>query len=243
MQLDIILLIIIAIFVIFGFKNGFVYTLFRVLGWLVAIAVAYFTRDQVREFLMDHTPVYDWYHGHIYNILSQFVGRYTGGVSSNLPNALGGALDSFGGKVAEEAANSIASSSFAVLSFIAAVLVVKLILFLFTLLFSRKYHGGFIGGIDALGGIFVGFIQGVFIVFIILLLITPVSFAIGPGAFDAVSKTLDHSFFSNTLYQNNPLSTLSEGFIPGDINPNELMDKWKDQTNTEIEIPDPKDLI
>jgi uncharacterized membrane protein required for colicin V production len=226
MQLDIIILIIIAIFTILGFKNGFVYTLFFVLGWFVAIVVAFFARGQVQGFLTERTPAYDWYYGHVYDICMNFVGGYTGPLSGSLPGEFGGAVESIGERAAQDAASQITSASFGVLCFIGTVLAVKLVLFLITLALSRRYRDGFVGAVDALFGIFLGIAQGLIIVFILLILILPVSLAISPGLFGQVRETMGSSFIAETLFMNNPLISLVDGFVPGLFDPGEWMEKF-----------------
>jgi uncharacterized membrane protein required for colicin V production len=267
MQLDLAILIILAIFIILGFKNGFAYTVFFTLGWIISIAVAFFTRIQVRTFLTEHTPVYDWYHGYVYDLCMKFVSGHTDKLAENLSatsgggidalsggaleliggdggalsgGALNGALESIGGalggtfggalasageKIAQEAAEQITSASFGVFSFVATVLVVKLLLFLVTLGLSRKYHSGFIGALDAMGGLVIGLAQGFIVVFVMLILLMPVTLAISPNLFASVSGALDASFIAKTLFQANPLVPFVDGFAPGLFDPNEWLGK------------------
>jgi hypothetical protein len=60
-----------------------------------------------------------------------------------------------------------------------------------------------------------------------LILILPVSLAIGPDAFAAVSHALDTSFVSKTLFTIDPLLPLVDGFAPGLFDPDEWLDKIK----------------
>ncbi|MDR0519824.1 MAG: CvpA family protein [Clostridiales Family XIII bacterium] len=225
MPIDIAIIVIIAVFTILGFKNGFVYTLFFVMGWFIAIATAFFTRHLVRGFLTDSTPVYDWYHGHVYDVCLGFAKGYTDTLAGKLPGGLGEAVTAMGDQAAQGAANEIAAASFGVLSFIATVLAVKLLLFLITLALSRKYRGGFVGAVDAFFGIFLGIAQGFIVVFILLILLLPVTLAINPGLFEQVRGAMDKSFIAQTLFLNNPLIGLVDGFAPGLFDPAEWLDK------------------
>jgi uncharacterized membrane protein required for colicin V production len=250
MQLDIAILIVIAIFTILGFKNGFVRTIFFTCGWFIAIIVAFIMRDRVRGFLTDNTPVYDWYYGRIYDICSKFFTGYTDKLTGGLPadpgalsggaldgaadslsagalngavDAVGGAVGAIGDKLTTEAAEHIASASFGVLCFIGTVLVVKLLMFLITLALSRRYRGGFVGALDAFAGIFIGLLQGFIVVFVILILILPVTLALNPVLFEAVTGALNTSFFAKTLFTVNPLISLVDGFAPGLFDPAEWL--------------------
>jgi uncharacterized membrane protein required for colicin V production len=269
MQLDIAILIIIAIFTIFGFKNGFVHTIFFAFGWLIAIAVAFFTRGTVKKFIIDNTHIYDWYHERVYDVCLKFISGYTnkltggqgiadgvtggamgdaleavggagggamggaleavggagGGAVGGALEAVGGAVGAAGEKITQAAADQIASTSFGVFCFIGTVLVVKLFLFLITLALSRRYRGGFVGALDATGGLLLGVAQGFIVVFIVLVLILPVSLAISPGLFEKASGALNSSFFAKTLFTMNPLIPLIDGFAPGLFDPSKWLDK------------------
>jgi uncharacterized membrane protein required for colicin V production len=303
MQLDIALIIIIAIFTILGFKNGFVHTLFSTCGWLIAIVAALFARDAVASFMMDKTGVYGWYRERVYNICAKFtsvytnnltgwntgdgageltggaigattggaVGDLTGGAigdptggaigdltgsavydptgaaigdltggaigdltggaiggsdGSSISGALemiGGAMEEFSEKLTQVVADQLASASFVVLCFIVTVLVIRFFLLLLTLALSRKRHGGFVGALDATGGVFLGAAQGFIVVFIVLLLILPVSLAINPWLFEKISDALNTSFFARTLFMTNPLVPIIEGFAPEMFDPTQWM--------------------
>jgi uncharacterized membrane protein required for colicin V production len=242
MSIDIFIIVTLVVFAILGFKNGFVYSLFFVLGWFIAIVVAFFTRDKVKDFLMDGTPVYDWYHGHVYDICLKFVSQYTDKASGNLPGIFGDAIASAGEKVASEAAEQIASASFGVFSFVATVLVVKFILFLITLLLSRKYHGGVVGALDATFGVLIGVVQGLIVVFIVLIAILPVSLAVSADLFKTAAQALDDSFIAETLFLHNPLVGLIDGFVPGIFDTDYWADKARLELPDNIDIPENIDL-
>jgi uncharacterized membrane protein required for colicin V production len=289
MQLDIALLIIIAIFSILGFKNGFVHTLFSTFGWLIAIIVAFFTRDIVKGFIQDNTGLYDWHHERVYTICAKFtsgytnnltggnvgdgvgdltggavgdltggaigdltggavddltggavgdltggavdgltggaVGELTGGAINSALEVVGGAVGAFGERITQMAADQLASASFSVLCFIGTVLLVKFIMFIITLAFSRKHNRGFVGALDATGGVLLGVAQGFIIVFIVLILILPVSLAVNPWLFEKISGMLNTSFFARTLFMMNPLIPFIEGLAPGLFDPYEWLSK------------------
>jgi uncharacterized membrane protein required for colicin V production len=262
------------------------HTLFYTFGWFIALVVAFFMRDKVRTFLIDHTGVYERYHERVYNTCLNFTSGYTdrftggnagdfsGGAAGDLTcgaldtagDLTGGALDAvgdptggalgsagdltggalggpdssaitgaiemvggaagaFGEKITQAAADQLASASFSVLCFIGTVLVIKLILFLLTLALSRKHRKGFVGALDATGGVFLGLLQGFIIVFVILLLILPVSLAINPWLFEKISDMLDTSFFARTWFMTNPLIPLIESIAPGLFDPYEWLNE------------------
>ncbi|MDR2162893.1 MAG: CvpA family protein [Clostridiales Family XIII bacterium] len=258
MQLDIAILIILAIFVILGFKNGFVHTFFFVFGWFIAFVVAFFTRGPVRDFMAERTPLYDWYHGHVYNmcmkVVSGYTDKLTGGATGQegaliesgeldatgltdgaldgameglggIYGSLEGAIGSIGNNIVQTTAEQVTSTTFGILCFIGTVLVVKFVIFLITLSFSRKHHGGVVGALDATCGLFLGALQGFIVVFVLLILVLPVSFAISPDLFASTSRAFDTSFIAKTLLLHNPLLPLMDGIAPGLFDPAEWAGK------------------
>jgi hypothetical protein len=102
---------------------------------------------------------------------------------------------------------------------------VKFLLYLITLGLSRRHRGGFVGALDATGGIFIGLAQGFIIVFILLILILPVTLAISPSLFASVARALDTSFIAKTLFTTNPLVPFVDGFAPGLFDPDDWLKK------------------
>jgi hypothetical protein len=92
---------------------------------------------------------------------------------------------------------------------------------------SHRYHNGIVGTIDAVGGIFVGIAQGLICVFILLILLPLVLFAISPDIFISAIGILDDSFLAEALYLNNPLASLIDNFVPGLFDPGEWLGKAK----------------
>jgi uncharacterized membrane protein required for colicin V production len=248
MPIDIAIIIIMSIFLILGFKIGFVYNLFFAFGWLISVIVAFFTRGYVQGFLQDKTPVYDWYHGLVYKICLKLAPGYEGAADADITSragitegsseaggnalsdvlgaaghAMGSAVQAVGEGIAKATADSIASTSFGVFCFIGTVLLVKLLLFLITLALSSRYRGGFVGALDSIGGALLGIVQGFIVVFVILFVILPVSLALNQGIYDAVAQALNTSFFAKTLFLANPIITIVNGFSPGLFNPSEWL--------------------
>lgn len=219
MIFDLIILLIVIFFGFLGLRNGFVYSIFRFLGWIIAIVGAVFLQSHLVSLFKEYTMFYEDYSTHITTVCHEFVDRYTGGIPGSVPGAFGDSLDDITDDIIDTAAANIAEASFSVIVFISLVLIIKFILFLLTMLLSKKYHDGFIGGADGIAGCILGVIQGILIVFVLLALLMPLSFAISPEFYESVNLRMENSLITEFLYTHNPFLKLVNGFIPDEFLP------------------------
>ncbi|MDR2486481.1 MAG: CvpA family protein [Clostridiales Family XIII bacterium] len=219
MQIDIAILIIIALFAFFGFRNGFVYTLVRAIGWFVALVVAWLCYSPLSEWLMTSTNVYDIYYNHIFLVCKDFVDKIAGGLIGSVPGTFGDMLRDLGDTIAQSAAESIGTSTFKVMAFLVIIIVVKLFLLLLVRMFTRRSKFSLIGNMDTFFGLLLGFFQGVLMVFLLLLVVMPISFAISPSLYDWMQNAMSHSFFAGFLFLHNPIALLVEGYSPDILSP------------------------
>lgn len=218
MEIDIAIIIIVGLFAFLGLRNGFFYTLFRALGWLIAIVGALLLGRVARGFLKDHTLVYDAIFEKVKAVCLNFTDQY---VSSRIPagaGAIGDNIRNLAEQAAISTAETIADVILAMITFIVLVVLIKLVLFLVTRLFSKKHHKGFIGGIDGIAGMALGAIQGILVVLVLLTVLIPASFAFGPESYMKVNSTLERSFFAYNVYHANPIPK----FI-GTVTPEQLL--------------------
>lgn len=219
MILDLILILIIGIFGFLGLKNGFVYSIFRFMGWIVAVVAAIFLQSLLVNAIKEYTTFYTSYHTHVEEVCHGFVDRYTGGIPGSVPGALGESLDEITDDIIMSAADKIADASFNVIIFISLVLLIKFIMFLITILFSKKYHEGFVGGLDGIFGCILGIAQGAVIVLILLTLLMPMSFIISPDFYEWINDTMSRSLLTEYIYVNNPFLGFVDGFVPTEFLP------------------------
>jgi len=236
MQLDIAILIIIALFGVLGFKNGLLYTLSQTFGWLIAIAVAFFTLGSVVTFFKDHSTLYDSYYLNILKICNGIAAK----IADSAGAQMGGLIAIHGEEVARTAAVKVANATFNVLIFLGIVLVVKILLYVIFRLIVKNREKGFIGGFDAAAGLILGLAQGLVVVFVLLLLLLPAAFAINPSIFVKMQGWLDNSFIAGMLYLNNPLYMLIDGYSPDILK----IETWfPNMGNTDYSMKDWDNLI
>ncbi|MDR3305101.1 MAG: CvpA family protein [Clostridiales Family XIII bacterium] len=219
------MIVIVVACAVFGFRSGFLISLSRIGGWIGAVAVAFFFHEKVEAWVLEHTKFFDSVHDRILQVCLSFVDRYTGGVTGSLPGDFGSALDNIGGALASEAAGKITDHAFTVFVFVGIIIGIKLILFVLTLLLSRKYHDGFIGGVDGFVGLLFGLFQSIIAILVLFALLMPLSYTMSANAHDFVEREMDESVVAELIYRNNPILDVINGFIPADLNPNRWLNK------------------
>lgn len=239
MILDLIILLILVVFGFLGLKNGFVYSIFRFLGWVVAIVAAVFLQSTLVNALKEYTMFFVDYSDHVEGVCYGFIERYTGGIPGSVPGAFGEALDEITDEVIVAAAEKISDASFNAIVFVSLVFLIKFILFLVTILFSKKYHEGFVGGVDGIMGCILGVVQGLVIVLVLLALLMPLSFTVSPNFYDWVNTTMSNSLVTELLYTNNPFLSFVNGFVPDEFLPN----SWGDVEDADYDEKDWNNLV
>ena len=214
MRLDALILLIVFISSILGYRNGLVRTVLRTFGWLLSIAVAAAVYPYASELLSANTDVYDNIRSGLEERFGAHAAAKAGVILEDLPNAIAEAANRLVSAFSVSVADAVAAVCFKLSLYLALVLAVKLLAFLLTLLFSKRSRGGgILGGIDGVLGLVFGAVRGMLIVFVLLALILPVSLLIGESANAAVSNELFASIFAGGLYNNNPLLILTGGFL------------------------------
>jgi hypothetical protein len=207
-----------------GFKNGLAYTISHTFGWVVAIVVAFFSRNYVAAFIKEHTTIYDRYTEYAEKLIRTFLDKYVDGFANNMPDIIGNAVNRLGDFLISETAVGVVEAMLKVLIFIGIILLVKLILFTLTILVSRRHRSGFVGGLDGLAGMLIGMIQGIVIVFILLAALMPAAFTIDPEYCNTIAHMLKRSIFSDILYYHNPLLDIINGYLPDELLPSNWLE-------------------
>lgn len=212
MVLDIIIVIIVLLFAIYGFKKGFIFSLIHTVGWAIALVGAYFGVSAAAGFIREHTTFYDW-------ILEGYTERFTGGdvtVSDgvgNLPATLSSLFDDAVDTAQEAVARSFAELTYQLIIFAALFILIKLVMWLILRIFSKDYRDGFTGFFDGFFGMIFGILKAGVLVFLLLALFIPVTELLAPDLAAAFTEQLEYSWFAKDLYDNNLLIILAEKFF------------------------------
>ena len=228
MFFDILILIIIVLCAVFGFRNGFLISLSRIGGWLGALIVAFLFRSKVNTWLLAHTSFYEKTQARIDAVCQTFVANYTGdGDPSGGAGGFSAKLEEIGHALASAAAEQITAHLWNVLVFVGIVFGIKIILFVLTLLLSKKFHSGVIGGIDGVAGLLFGLFQAVVCILVVFALVLPISYTFSAKTHDDIDKSMDDSIIAKLIYENNPLLDFIDGFLPTGLTP----EKWLNENN------------
>ena len=225
---DILILIIIVLCAVFGFRNGFLISLSRIGGWVGALVVAFLYRNKVSDWLLEHTDYYAKTQVRVENVCQAFVENYIGdGDPSGGAGGFGAILDKVGEALANAAAEQITAHLWTVIVFVGIVFGIKLVLFILTLILSKKFHAGMIGGIDGVAGLLFGLFQAIVAVLVIFALILPISYTVSAKTHEDINRSMDNSMVAKLIYENNPLLDFIDGFLPTGLTP----EKWLDENN------------
>lgn len=228
MFFDILIIVIIVLCAVFGFRNGFLIALSRIGGWIGALLVAFFYHKKVGDWLIQNTGFYESAQARIKAVCDTFVTNYTGdGDPSAGAGGFGATLDQIGDSLATAAAEQITAQLWTVIVFVGIVFGIKIILFVLTLLLSKRYHNGMIGGIDGVAGLLFGLFQAMAAILVIFALLLPISYTVSAKTHDDINRSMDNSIAAKFIYENNPLLDLIDGFLPTGLTP----DKWLDPNN------------
>jgi uncharacterized membrane protein required for colicin V production len=217
---DILILIIIIACAVFGFHNGLLISLSRLGGWIGAVVVAFFYHEKVGVWLVEHTSFYDKLTARTLRVCDGFV--------ANAQSTSDNSIAKLGESLAIEAADKIAAHVWTIVVFVGIILGIKLVLFVLTLFLSKKFHDGFIGGIDGFVGLLFGLFQAIIAILVVFALILPIAYTTSVKTHDFIDREMDKSIVAEIIYENNPLLEVIDGFLPTSLRP----DKWIESAST-----------
>ena len=207
MVMDIIVILIFILSVFFSMHRGFTLTVINFVKCIAAILLAFLFSDNLRDFLLESTPVGPWFSEKVKTgvIDSVTVSWSDSDFYHMLPSLFQNQADKLTESLANDGAEKIAAVLLGIFSFFLIVLMVNLAAFLLSHLFSRKHTGGCIGFMDWLLGGVMGVAVGAVYVFLFLALILPITGVIVPNLADNISHWFESSYFAGDLYDNNLL--------------------------------------
>ena len=220
MFFDILILIIIIACAIFGFRNGLLISLSRLGGWIGAVLVAFFYHEKVGFWLVENTSYYDKINERTLRVCNEFV--------ESARSSTGNTVAKLGESLAVEAAEKIAAHIWTVVVFVGIILGIKLLLFILTLFLSKKFHAGFVGGIDGFVGLLFGIFQAIIAILVVFALVLPIAYTSSVKTHDFIETEMDKSIVAELIYDNNPLLEVIDGFLPTSLRP----DKWIERADT-----------
>jgi uncharacterized membrane protein required for colicin V production len=213
MWLDILVIAIMVFSIARGFHNGFVYTALHTISWLVSIVAAIMIYPFAASFLSSRTGLYGALQSGAARRLQDYLSTQANEFLDGVPNAIAGAVEEAVSALSGSLADGVASVCFGVALFLLLSFAIRLLFILILRLFSKRVRRGVIGAADGLLGLAIGAVKGMFLIFVVLALILPLSMFISEGANAFVSDALFSSMFARDLYNNNLLLLILNSFL------------------------------
>lgn len=214
MVLDIVLILILLAFAVYGFRKGFLFTLIHTVGWAIALVGTYFAVAGAADFMREHTSLYDW-------MLDGYKERFSVGdldaesSIDSLPGGFSFDLDSITGSATDAVAKMFANMTYMIVIFVALFFLIKILMWLILRFFSKDYKEGFTGFFDGFFGMLFSLLKGAILIFLLLAVFVPFTNLVAPDLADAFLNQLDSSYITKYLYENNILMILAENFFRG----------------------------
>lgn len=202
MIFDILILIILVLTMVFGFRRGFVYSFIHTLGLIGSLVAAFIFARPAQKLLSENTQLDENFYNTIFdNVASSLDSMLT--PADTLPLILSTKVDAAANDTAAIIAQNLTDFATLIISFLAIFIVIKLICYIIISIFSRRNNDGFVGFFDGLLGLIAGLIKGVLIVFVFLALLAPGMNLMSPASAEILMTALENSYIAKTLYDAN----------------------------------------
>ena len=212
MIFDVILIAILALTMVFGFRSGIVYTFIHTIGWALSIVLAFVWSPKLQDFLIEKTSLKN-------SIYEAFLAKFSQSLAfrdesiENLPAIFKKIIENAHSSMTASLAETMSDILFVTLCFVIVVLTVKILLWLITELFSKKKTDGITGFTDGILGLAAGLIHGVFIVFFFFAFLTVINGFLSPELSTKIAEALSASAFAKDFYDNNLLLLVVRSFL------------------------------
>lgn len=208
--IDIIVVAIIGLSAIMGWRRGLASVVFSCFRWMICVMAAVFGAYPAKEFLAEKTGLQD-------TISLQIKSSMNSSVTGNalfetLPEQVTNPFVEYQQNVSARIANSIADTIFTAVAFLLVLLVLIFVTKFFAIALSYNRKKGPIGIINSIFGGAFGLLRGVLLISIVMLALFPILGCADPRAVEPVVAGVRESFFGNLFYDHNPLIMLFEMF-------------------------------
>ncbi len=205
MAADIIVIVIVAGFAIFGYKKGFVRSIVGILSLAASIVLAWLLYPVVADLLVAF-GVESALVESIQATLSTYMGG--GAELETLPEAIRSAAEQGRDGMILGAAEAVAQIVLNIIAFLAVLLLSRIAIWIGIRVLNILANLPVIGFFNRTAGLLLGAVQGVIVVYIILTVI----YAAAPlRESTAVSTAIQGSALTASMYENNPIINIFEG--------------------------------
>lgn len=200
MWIDIAVLVLFAIYLIDGFRKGFVKTGIDTFGWILSIVFAFVWYKKVADFIREKTGIDETIYNSINSKIQESSGKTADEFLSTLPTSISTTIKNAGIDLSHNLASTLTSTVFNIFCFVAVVFLIRIAFVIFASLITKGGKDNFLGFFDRVLGIFAGAIKGVLVIYFILAILVGV---IGISKSDFIISNLEKAPFTSFLYDHN----------------------------------------
>ena len=208
MILDICLGIILLLSVILGYRKGFTEAFLHTIGWILAIVLGFVWTPAVAAFLRGNTGLEESLQAILNERLAAGGGQE--GLLSGIPEILSDYFTDAMSVIQSNTVDNLTDIIITILALLCIIILIKLIFFLITLLFSKRKRSGIIAFSDGMLGLAFGAVKGLLLICILLAFFLPVANFLQS---EALLGQLYSSTYAIRIYNNNPIFLLTQIFF------------------------------
>lgn len=186
---------------IMGYRMGFIASLLKAFGWLIALVISVFLHPILVVFLKNALNINVIIANHLKNMVDSGFDIET--FSHLFPKLLLSGFDNLASSAIDIWAMGVANLIVNILCLMIVTFLIKGLFALISKIASKNDDEHVIGFINSLFGMIFGFVKGFLVVSIILCLFLPFTALAGPKISEAATDQLDRSIIARELYDNN----------------------------------------
>ena len=195
---------------IMGYRMGFIASLLKAFGWLIALVISVFLHPILVVFLKNALNINVIIANHLKNMVDS--GFDIEAFSHLFPKLLLSGFDNLSSSAIDIWAMGVANLIVNILCLMIVTFLIKGLFALISKIASKNDDENVIGFINSLFGMIFGFVKGFLVVSIILCLFLPFTALAGPKISEAATDQLDRSIIARELYDNNLTMIIFKNF-------------------------------
>lgn len=195
---------------IMGYRMGFIASLLKAFGWLIALVISVFLHPILVVFLKNALNINVIIANHLKNMVDSGFDIET--FSHLFPKLLLSGFDNLASSAIDIWAMGVANLIVNILCLMIVTFLIKGLFALISKIASKNDDENVIGFINSLFGMIFGFVKGFLVVSIILCLFLPFTALAGPKISEAATDQLDRSIIARELYDNNLTMVVFKNF-------------------------------
>lgn len=204
--MDILAAVILLFSLIRGAQKGFAKTLLSFMQWFICIVAGFFLCASAKEYIIKHTSLDEAINSYILDQITTTIEEST--PYNAMPDLFSAWINDESSNFVYGTAASLTDVLLTVLSFIAVIIVTKIICSVFVLIFSKDYHDGLIGFLDGLVGLLFGAVRGILLIFLCFAVMVPLLSLMPTEVSEPIKTAMDQSYAASAIYDDNLLLIL-----------------------------------